>query len=108
MPANKPEISRMRRDKKLSEYTLGPKRKCCVCSRTKYIIKGIKDLSFHSFPQKGRFFVRITDKQSKKVFKQDRFYAWLQFAKLEEHEVKSKYLCSLHFKKEDFFIPQGM
>ncbi|XP_046736570.1 uncharacterized protein LOC124405587 [Diprion similis] len=59
---------------------------------------------FHTFPTRGQTFVKITNKRgiSEKI---DKFKAWEQAIKIGKPITPTMRICSLHFKKEDYFLP---
>ncbi|KAF4522147.1 hypothetical protein B566_EDAN012609 [Ephemera danica] len=76
-------------------------RNCYVCRRNDQFNR---DLTFHSFPIKGKTFVLVKDEVSGVLQKKDRLTLWCEFANIsEEARSKTLSLCSLHFKRQDYF-----
>lgn len=81
------------------------KQKCCVpgCSNNTRFVPA---LSFHNFPAPNKRFVYINDDHGNKI-RVDQLTAWKTVLKMKEIPKKSK-VCSMHFKKEDYFFPGNL
>nr|XP_023024304.1 uncharacterized protein LOC111512417 isoform X1 [Leptinotarsa decemlineata] len=71
----------------------------CSSSRAKN-----PNLSFHKFPTKNKSSVYIVNEQGLRE-KVDRYKAWIQSLKLRKRITKTATICSLHFTRDDFILP---